>query len=278
MEVRFAWQAQGIVSDVWTRKFSWQGQGIVRLRVVARNGPRRLLSCLSVGWGLPRMRFQRSLVAAWPQGWSTATAEDESWAPGRTHRPGHSNWGFHVEPTLPLTGGGVSMQPPRWFVVYGRCGLVAPTVRQSECPQECSTRVPYKSVPQECRTRVSYKTGPSRGCPARVLYKSFLQGSPIRVSHKSVPQECPTRESYKSVSQSVPQDPQECHTRVSHKSDKQECPTRMSCKSVPQQCPTGVSCKSATRVPYKIWPTRLSDKAFPQQCPTRVFRKSVPQE
>ena len=53
MEVRFSWQAQGIVrlrgvaevtfrgrgrtlcvSDVWTRKCSWQAQGIVRLRVV----------------------------------------------------------------------------------------------------------------------------------------------------------------------------------------------------------------------------------------------------
>ena len=92
-------------------------------------------------------------------------------------------------------------------------------------PQECPTRVSYKSVLQECPTRVSRKSVPQE-CPKRVSHESVPQECPTRVSDKSVPQECPTRLSHNSV-------PLECFTRVSYKSDPQECPSQ---KSVPQEC------------------------------------------
>ena len=46
----------------------------------------------------------------------------------------------------------------------------------SSVPQECPTRVSYKSVLQECPTER----------PTRVSYKCVLQECPTRVSHKSV--------------------------------------------------------------------------------------------
>ena len=91
--------------------------------------------------------------------------------------------------------------------------------------QECSRRVPHKSVPgpQERPTRVSYKSVTERDCPTRVTcYKTVSRASYKSAPHKSDKQECP----HKNVLQECQSVPQECPTRVSKKS----CPARVSYK------------------------------------------------